>query len=1007
MLWKKILLVFLCCIGFTIISTGIYGAGKFDFSKQYGIKNQTSALQIMQKAIGLESFTPNHFRQLKITKPNAGDFLMINDGLPYDQLKGTAVWGKYICFANKGLACLDSSDPLNSSAAIYPFDLLNGDLVYEGITDISGKDNILFVSTDKKIYKFVLAEDGNFTKSVVSEKGALQITEYKGDVVFKDLDGTLSGTDVSIPEFISGINNILSTKSYLLVVSEAGTYRWKPGLGDWESIENSKIFGIAADYKNDQLYVAVETESGGSKIVHCLLKPQCKCSKFWSDDKEKVTDLFIDGDKLYKFNGSEIASADKDAENPFFNFVASIDAKQNIPNVINGSLYSFSNEGIQFFVDKGISAQSEWSALIKPSMLSVKGGSFAKPWAGGLFLVKENLLYKKVNDFWEEKSKKVYDFAVSGNYGLIYENGGKIDLVDFADIIDGVEPEAKGSIKVTSLVTAFVADDKNVFIAAKDHLHECLLPVGKDIDLKDCTDTGLNSTVNDLTNIPTLEDEILVCADSGIYRWEKETNKIKQFTAMPCKATAFADDKLYVTNNMGEILMLNDKGDPIKQLCKKLQPMKGGLETKENAIYIADVKRGVVAAHKKLFTEELCPATEAPAPEEQVLMDLNMLQFNPICNGDDCPKALETTDKECVDNMDCSGKKICKDNKCVSIDEINGDATSWLDYFNDNGFDSGPSDQTEEEVNIVHVSTSPQFPDGNYPYNTSADLVFKVTGTKPGEHIGWNINRDTAVYYTKSNKQYVYQWNKIAVPSDCKDNTTCTITVKFRLGNSKEYEADSYKVSLGIIDYFKHIISVNVVVTPQYAISEEPWKSVVKEFKYKFNKPKLEDEAINGATLAFRSYVEWVDDDDYINLYVNGSKDQLLAQGIQKDLSDDYEEGHVKVVKPLAAFFNGSTFKDVESLEMHAADWGIEDTLPGPGLYFNLNYYLLAGKDVYAIVESGWYTMVVDKIVESWHWKVGEDIHFYMRCHPDDEESSEPDTEDFLACGEEQGAGNM
>ncbi len=212
-----------------------------------------------------------------------------------------------------------------------------------------------------------------------------------------------------------------------------------------------------------------------------------------------------------------------------------------------------------------------------------------------------------------KKLENVSDFDVTGNYGLIY-NEYKIDLVDLADIMDGVTPDVHGSIKeVYGGVKVMTADAKRVFLANSTgtvHLYECPLPINEDIYLEDCIATEIGAYVNDLTNIPTLEEEVLVCTEKGLYRWTKGTDQLKQFTTMPCKAATFVDDDLYMINDKGEISMLDAYGKVVKQLCLKLQPMKGGLEAKDNAFYISDQKRGVVVVDKKLFTEVACPATE-------------------------------------------------------------------------------------------------------------------------------------------------------------------------------------------------------------------------------------------------------------------------------------------------------------------------------------------------------------------------------------------------------------
>jgi hypothetical protein len=616
MVWKKNFFVLGCCLTLTILSglSNISAADKF--SNRYPDNGHSGQFEGFEQR-GLHATSTQSIMGSLLTDKSQlvsklallDDFFMMNSGLPYDQIKDTAVWGKYICFVNKGLTCL-SADPQNPVKAIFPFDLLNGDLVDEDIADISASDDILYVATDKNIYKFVLAGAGKFTKSVEVEKGALQITAYKGGIVYLNSDNVLSGT-TNIPAFDFGISDLFSTKDYLLIAGENGIYKWKPGLGSFEPVLDSQaILEIAPDYKNDALF-AIKSD-GGSKIMHCPLKPEVECSEFWSAPQEEITNVFLDGDKLYIVKGKDkdIYWADKGAKDPFFSYAASAEIGQDVANVINGFVYTVSQNSIQVFIDGGLGSQSNW-LIKKPSMLSVKGGSFTKSWYDALYLVKEGALYRPINGVWQKMLGKVDDFAVTGNYGLIYKGGsglfgnGAINLVDFADIIDGVTPDVHGSIEAPSFVTAMTADAEKVFIADFGRLYECPLPIDKDIDLEDCFDTKINTLVNDMTNIPAL-NEVLVCAENGLYRWAKGTDNLTQITTTPCKAATFFEDSLYMINNKGEISMLDAYGNAVKQLCKKLQPMKGGLEAKGNVFYISDEKRGVVVVDKKLFTEEAC-----------------------------------------------------------------------------------------------------------------------------------------------------------------------------------------------------------------------------------------------------------------------------------------------------------------------------------------------------------------------------------------------------------------
>lgn len=606
MVWKKILLVLLsCCLSFTA-----YAKGKFDFGSKN--QNQPSAFQFMQEVLGIRSVAPKYSRQLQIIKPIFDDFFMANSGLPFEKINSAVIWGKYVCFANNGLACLDKTDPQNLAKIIYPFDLLNGDLVDEFILDVYAKDNDLFVATYKSIYKFTLNSDGVPTKNIVLEEQASQVVAYKGKVVYFD-DGVLSaiGADMQIPDFDSVfIKDLLSTKTYLIIVTEKGIFTWKEGVGDWEKVteDESIILGIAAEHENNKLYMAIKLQNEYNVIEHIYLESQQSVTKiFWYFDEE-ITNLFLDGNKLYKVSGNEISSTKKNDKSEPFNYEATVDTKQTITNVADGAIYAVSEDGIQFFINNGISSQSKWSKLIKPTMLSVKGGSFTKGWDGGLFLIKDGALYYTAGGKWQKKLDKVSGFAVSGNYGLIY-NGFAIKLVDFADILDGAELNIKGSIKDTKLVQAMTADDEKVFIARSDHIFECPLPKDTNIDLSNCIETKLDIDVNDFANVPSLE-EVLVCAEEGLYRLTKGTDNLKLFIDKPCKAVTFADEGLYMASGNGEILLLDNSGKTVKQLCKKLQPMSGGLESYYNYIYISDFTRGVVGAKKDLFTGSTCETTE-------------------------------------------------------------------------------------------------------------------------------------------------------------------------------------------------------------------------------------------------------------------------------------------------------------------------------------------------------------------------------------------------------------
>ena len=62
---------------------------------------------------------------------------------------------------------------------------------------------------------------------------------------------------------------------------------------------------------------------------------------------------------------------------------------------------------------------------------------------------------------------------------------------------------------------------------------------------------------------------------------------------------------------------------------------------------------------------------------------------------------------------------------------------------------------------------------------------------------------------------------------------------------------------------------------------------------FKFNKPKLEDEAIYGSVLAFKSYVEWVNSGTGLVVAVEDADHDDLG-GVFKTLGNEYEEGHVQ-----------------------------------------------------------------------------------------------------------------
>lgn len=228
MVWKKTFFVLSCCLVLTLLSTGIKSISAADRDDDAGSSDRSDTETAPSKTPALTSIGamiagPIHpdIAQWFINGP-----VMMNAGLPYDQIRDNAVWGQYLCFVNNGLACVDSTDPKNPTKIISPFNLLNGDLVNEGITDISASGDTLYVATDKNIYKFVLAEDGKITKSVEVEKGALQITAFNGGIVYftytKDgavLSGTNVPTEIPMPNYII-IKNLLSTKSYLLIVGD-------------------------------------------------------------------------------------------------------------------------------------------------------------------------------------------------------------------------------------------------------------------------------------------------------------------------------------------------------------------------------------------------------------------------------------------------------------------------------------------------------------------------------------------------------------------------------------------------------------------------------------------------------------------------------------------------------------------------------------------------------------------------------------------------------------------
>lgn len=373
-------------------------------------------------------------------------------------------------------------------------------------------------------------------------------------------------------------------------------------------------------------------------------------------------------------------------------------------------------------------------------------------------------------------------------------------------------------------------------------------------------------------------------------------------------------------------------------------------------------------------------------------------------------------EKECSNDEDCQIGKVCKIGMC--IDDINVEVATNECTINgatgviDKDGKCSINDPCKLDFKVVPTNAVLSGDDKTYNYNDSVNVGFWAKGAK-GDKIKWTVSRNTEVFYTKSGKQYIEKWNE-DVPISCLNGEYCSFEVKFRLGNSKEYKAKPYKTRLSIIDYFKDKITVKATREQSQCVKKSV--ATYMSLNFKFNKPKLEDETIKDAILAFKTYVEWVNDLTGLTVLVEDINHGALGD-VYNDLAA-YEESHLEVLAPLATYKNSKsplihswawpdnyTFKDVKFFEWQAYD---DDPLaPFGDLYFNLNYLMLAGKDIYAIVGSGWNIMDVDDHFESWHWTEGVDFTWFMRCHPDDDDSGEPNMAEMLACGEEQGGGNM
>lgn len=180
-----------------------------------------------------------------------------------------------------------------------------------------------------------------------------------------------------------------------------------------------------------------------------------------------------------------------------------------------------------------------------------------------------------------------------------------------------------------------------------------------------------------------------------------------------------------------------------------------------------------------------------------------------------------------------------------------------------------------------------------------------------------------------------------------------------------------------------------------------------KELKFKFNKPKLEDEKIDGSLLDYHIETENVGVSTI--LYVEDADHYDLAKKTLDYSSENYTGGN-SILKNK----NDKTFKDVQFFQLYGDDynWKIKDDMK-----YTLHYLILQGKDIYGVVEYGYYGMEVNDNDESWHWEVGKDIYWYMRCSPDVSYNNieewdfwgnfNDDWEKGIACGESEGGGNM
>jgi len=328
-----------------------------------------------------------------------------------------------------------------------------------------------------------------------------------------------------------------------------------------------------------------------------------------------------------------------------------------------------------------------------------------------------------------------------------------------------------------------------------------------------------------------------------------------------------------------------------------------------------------------------------------------------MCSGNNkCKAGLACVNEVCTDLSDGSQEKI--------------DPCKHLKYL---------------EIEPTNEPPPPTADDGMYNYNDSINLSFHVKNSQPGDIIEWTVSRNTAVFWTHSGKNYIDKWNE-DVPIDtasCLNNAYCGFEVKFRLGNAKN--GNKAKRALKLIDYFRHKITVTAVWGHSQCDAEFVG-AATKTKKLNFNKPELKDESIDGSPLLNEINIEHAGIS--ATLYVEDAKHNNLGK-------IDLFGKTLDVVGVALKNDNGKTFEDVVFFELY----GDDDNWAAYDMIFYLHYLILVGEDIYAVVESGHNIMEVAGNDESWHWKVGTDIDWYMRC--------QPDGVDWSACGEDEDGGNM